>query len=702
MSFLAPLYLLGATAIAAPIVLHLIRRAPRGKVAFSSLMYLSPSPPQLSKRSRLEHLLLLALRALALGLLALAFARPFLSRPATATTGATAQERVVILIDTSASLRRAGAWPRAVALAGKAIRALKPGDELAILAFDAAVHPVFSFAESRALDPAERAAVAEARLAGLKPTWRSTRLGQALIEAAAALDLAAEPGKTGPAAARRIVLVSDVERGGRLDELGDFQWPADVALDIQAVEVTGSNATLAPLADAPQPETPAQDARAGARRVLVSNEPGSSVEAFQLEWVDAQGAAIGPPAEIHVPAGESRVATAPPPTAPARVHALVLKADTHPFDNTLFIAEQPRETVEVLYLGDERAGDAAGLRYFLDRVFQDTPARRVRIVAHSPSELLAWPLTRPPALVVVAGETTPGNRAFLRKYLESGGTALFPGLDQNRSATLAALAGVPAADLGFPSVQKDLLLGEIAFDHPLFAPFAAPGYNDFTKIHFSKSIKLNAQAFGDSRVLARFESGDPAVLEKRIAAGRLIVMASGWRPAESQLARSSKFVPLLTAMLELAESRPRGTASVRVGDPVSLGGNDDAEVVIKKPDGSTARSRSPFTASDLPGVYTVATAIGDRRFAVNLDPLEGRTAPLAKETFEQYGCRLARAEPPPLDQARLALAQDAEQEGRQKTWRPLVATALAVLIVETWLAGLRGRTTKPALETQTP
>src|SRR5690606_23965635 len=40
MSFLTPLYILGALAVAAPIVFHLIRRTPKGEVPFSSLMFL--------------------------------------------------------------------------------------------------------------------------------------------------------------------------------------------------------------------------------------------------------------------------------------------------------------------------------------------------------------------------------------------------------------------------------------------------------------------------------------------------------------------------------------------------------------------------------------------------------------------------------------------------------------------------------------
>ncbi len=77
MSFLTPLYIAGLLAVSLPIFFHLIRRTPRGRLPFSSLMFLEPSPPRVTRRSRLDNWALLLLRALAVCLLAAAFARPF-------------------------------------------------------------------------------------------------------------------------------------------------------------------------------------------------------------------------------------------------------------------------------------------------------------------------------------------------------------------------------------------------------------------------------------------------------------------------------------------------------------------------------------------------------------------------------------------------------------------------------------------------
>ena len=65
MSLLTPLYLLGLAAVALPVLFHLIRRQPRGRLVFSTVMFLEPSPARVTRRSRLDHWPLLLLRALA-------------------------------------------------------------------------------------------------------------------------------------------------------------------------------------------------------------------------------------------------------------------------------------------------------------------------------------------------------------------------------------------------------------------------------------------------------------------------------------------------------------------------------------------------------------------------------------------------------------------------------------------------------------
>src|SRR5918993_5037701 len=133
MTFLAPLYIAGLVALSLPILFHLIRRAPQGRQAFSSLMFLSASPPRLTRRSRLNNIVLLLLRAAALALLAFAFARPFLKGGADTASSQAPGRRVALLIDTSASMRRGDLWQQATKQAEQVVGDLSPRDEVALL-----------------------------------------------------------------------------------------------------------------------------------------------------------------------------------------------------------------------------------------------------------------------------------------------------------------------------------------------------------------------------------------------------------------------------------------------------------------------------------------------------------------------------------------------------------------------------------------
>ena len=108
MNWLFPIYLAGAAAILAPILLHLRRRPPQDRVEFSSLLFLDAQTPMPVSKRRLENWLLLLLRCLALILLALMFSRPFW--PSEQSVTASASRASLILIDRSASMRREDLW----------------------------------------------------------------------------------------------------------------------------------------------------------------------------------------------------------------------------------------------------------------------------------------------------------------------------------------------------------------------------------------------------------------------------------------------------------------------------------------------------------------------------------------------------------------------------------------------------------------
>ena len=102
MGLLAPWFLAGAAAAALPVYLHLLRRHRADPRPFSSLMFFERRTQSSIKHRRLRYLLLLSLRVMVLLLLAVAFADPFLKRPAASTGG---DKLLLLAIDNSFSMR---------------------------------------------------------------------------------------------------------------------------------------------------------------------------------------------------------------------------------------------------------------------------------------------------------------------------------------------------------------------------------------------------------------------------------------------------------------------------------------------------------------------------------------------------------------------------------------------------------------------
>ena len=179
MNFLTPLFLIGGLAIAGPIIFHLIKRTTRERTLFSSLMFLLPTPPRLSKRSRLEHLLLLLLRCLALGLLALGFSRPFFKQAPLDDPTAVQPKRIVVLVDVSASMRRTGLWAAARERVEATLGKVSAVDQIALYTFDRVATPLLPFEEWNRTPATGRAALAKTRLEAVSPGWSGTQLGPA-------------------------------------------------------------------------------------------------------------------------------------------------------------------------------------------------------------------------------------------------------------------------------------------------------------------------------------------------------------------------------------------------------------------------------------------------------------------------------------------------------------------------------------------
>ncbi|MBC7367625.1 MAG: BatA domain-containing protein [Undibacterium sp.] len=681
MSFLTPLFLVGGLALALPVIFHLIRRTTRERTVFSSLMFLLPTPPRLTKRSRLEHWLLLVLRCLALALLALGFARPFLKESATSDGAAGAARKRVILVDTSASMRRAGLWAEAKARVEAVLRSALPGDQVAVFTFAKDSRTLVSFGEWTAAPVDGRRALVSARLDEVSPGWEGTQLGAALIAAAEALGDAEGQKTTGP---REIILVSDLQAGSHAEILQGYEWPKGVTLIVEPLTVRQTtNAGLQLL-----PELTDGDRQAAAGvRVRVTNSADAKREQFKLGWVRAAGEEfVGPPVETYVPPGQSRTVSLPVAGA-VGAQAVSLRGDDEDFDNIVFLIPPSPQKISIAYLGAETADDAKQPLFFLRRALPATARLAITVVMPAPGA----PLPADAALFVVTNALTAAQATALRGQVSAGKTVLAAPKNAAAAASLAPLLGVAAipAEEGRP--KNYAMLAEIDFQHPLFAAFADPRYSDFTKIHFWKYRRMDFSALPTARMLAKFDGGDPALVEVPVGKGRVVVLASGWNTEDSQLAVSSKFVPLLYALLEHSGAVRVDVGASLVGSSLDLGAHEGAGKLLSASGASVEVAADAVTSAPItaPGIYRLVNERGlVRSFAVNMDPMESRTAPMAADELERLGAPVAHAKPAVGNEAARQVAlRGAEAEGQQKLWRWFIIATLLLLLVESLLAG---------------
>jgi len=294
--------------------------------------------------------------------------------------------------------------------------------------------------------------------------------------------------------------------------------------------------------------------------------------------------------------------------------------------------------------------DTKETTYFLRRAMQPTADYAVEIVDKPPTEA--------PALTITDGK--PGDSGTLRKVIESGGTALLTLRDVASAKLLGELIDVKDATATEAVVKDHARFGEIDFKSPVFAPFGDPRYSDFSAIRIWKYRVLPEALTTPGTVLARYDSGDPAWVSYPLGKGTLHVLTTTWRPADSQLALTTKFAPLLHSLI----------ANAGQGHGVYFVGHEGL---------------------DTPGIH----AVGDRRIAIQIDPSESELTPLPEADLRALGL--------PLDEPVIAKGNpmtatlsSAEQESRQRiAWWLLVAAALFYLAETAW-AAFAGRRANPA------
>ena len=525
MSFIAPLFFVALAALAIPVLIHLIQREKKQIIRFPSLMFVQKVPYKSIQRRRIHNWLQLLVRLTALALIVFAFARPFFERQDTAAAAGVGAREVVVLLDQSYSIGYADRWERARAAAYDAINSLGPNDRGSVVLFSSGAEIAL-----RSTASGERPRL-NAAVAAAKTSDGATRFAPALKVAGSILAESQQP-------RREVVLVSDFQRGGWKGEEGarlptrTTLTPVAIGGNTDAPNVSVTSVSLARSTFSGQERATVTAAVVNRASMPVA---GSTI-ALEIGGRPVQTETLNVDAR-----GSTSVTFAPFYVASNNIRATVrVGADALPADNAFNFVVSPVQPVRVIVV--DRAGAGSASLYLLRALsIGDTP--RFETTMRQPDAVTEEDLRRASVVILNDIVVPAGLGRRLAQFVEGGGGLL---MAAGSIATWPQDVDVLPATVQAPvdRTRGDAArIGALEFGHAIFEPFRGPRTGDFAaaRVYAYRAVTPVAGA----QILARFDGGAPALVERRVGTGRVLLWASTLDLRWSDLPLKPVFLPFV-------------------------------------------------------------------------------------------------------------------------------------------------------------
>ena len=553
MSFLAPLFFAGLAALAVPVLIHLIQRERKNVVQFPSLMFVRRIPYSSVRRRRIHNWALLLLRLAAIALIVAAFSRPFFRNTTVAAAEGGARD-IVVLLDRSYSMGHGDQWARAKAAATNAIGSMASGDRAALV--------LFASGAEIAVQPTNDRARIQSEIAAAELSAGATRLGPALKLAGSLLSSSNLP-------RREVIVVSDFQRSGWSPGDG-LRLPAGTV--VTPVTVRAENTRNV----AVSPVSIQRDQVSGQDRISVtanllnrSDEVLTNVPvSLELDGRVVQSATVS--LQPHAAAS-----SAFPPviltTANTR-GAVRIGDDALNEDNAFYFVLSPPRPVPVVIVNGTRAARDQSL--YLARALAIGESPKFEPTTRAADDLTDEVLSRTRIVIFNDGSPSEAVVGRLARFVEGGG-GLLVALGSQATWPASAAELLPASVAGTVDRSRGTAatLGGLEYGHAVFEPFRAPRSGDFSAARFYSYRSVTAAK--DAQVLARFDDGAPALLDRTVGQGRVLMWTSTLDLLWSDLAIRPVYLPFIHQMARhLADFRDRPNWAT-VGQVIDLSQEGD-------------------------------------------------------------------------------------------------------------------------------
>jgi hypothetical protein len=661
-------------------LIHLTQREKKMVQQFPSLMFVRRIPYQTVRRRKLRDIALLCVRLAALLLIVGAFARPFLWRPNAATAiGATARE-VVVLLDQSYSMAYGDRWDRAKAAARDAINRLGPSDRASVVLF------------SSGADIALRSTGEKDRLIAsmdaATPTAAATRFGPALKVAGSIL-------AESPLPRKEAILISDFQRSGWRGEegarlpAGSTLTPVTIGgpLDKPNASVTSASLSRSTFSDQERVTVTA----------AVANRTIAPVTGDSLT-LEIGGRAIQTLPLNIAPEGSASVAFQPF-TVPSKNMRVTVRAgnDALPTDNVFDLVISPSAPVRIVVVD---SGNRPGAGLYLMRALAIGDAPKFEITSRQPAAVSDEDLRRASVVLLNDVDVNVGLGRRLQRFVQDGG-GMF--IAAGPRATWPQEADILPASLSQPidkSRGESARVGALEYGHPVFEVFRAPRSGDFSTARFYAYRSVAAAP--NTQVLARFDAGTPALVERKVGSGHVMLWASTLDLSWSDLPLKPVFLPFIhRSMVHLANyTEPAPWLTIgQVFDPDASSAKAQATGRLAlTPSGKRLPLEDEGSSAQVlelteQGFYEIRGQKANSDVTVvasNIDPAESDLTPVepADIVTAATGSTGQNAQQAEAD---VPLTPEA-QERAQRLWWYLLATGILLLGVDTLFSNWLSRT----------
>lgn len=667
MGFLAPWFLGGFLALGVPVFVHLLRRHVTVPRPVGSLMFFERGTQSSTKHRRLKHLLLFALRAALVLLVVLAFANPFVKRPAADPAG----RLLMIVLDNSYSMRAGTRFEDAKREASEML-AKRPGSQRAqVIALGGQVQVL--------TQPTDDGTQLRSALESIQPGDGHASYGELARTLRSLREGSRQPAD--------LHLFSDVQKSAMPASFADMVMPPDVALTLHQVGKGGSteNWTVAGV-DAPAEIADVKDPKQSRARVTVTGFHARAAKKSVSLLVNGH---VTVTKQVDVPEnGSATVEFAPLDVAYGfnRCEARIDGGDAFGADDVSYFAIRRSDPEKVLFL--HGIGDARSELYYGSAL---AAAAHASFTLQSTSAAAANDLDPSRFAFVVLSDAVTLPSIFehnLQDYVQKGGNVLVAlGTAAGHHAPIP-LWGSDVKDTRSYNANAPATVGQVDFTHPALQD-AQPGRDNGgwaeAKIFYAAQVDV-----ANARVLARLNDGTPLLMDRAMGEGHVLLLSTGLDNLTNDLPLHPVFVAFVDRSARYLAGAERLAGSRMVDSFVALrsGNESTASVEVIDPDAKRALSLEEARTAQTfrlgrTGFYNVHFASGrDAVIGVNANRLESDLEPMPQDLQQLW----AGSNSGDAQSQTVAATGDAKFQ-RVSLWWWVMLLALLVAIAETALSG---------------